>query len=94
MRSNAIGLGLILAEHLNITAEITNNREFFEISSIIYLLLSLWFIINFTISVLIIFSLVAIIGQALILFEMRFVESIHSLMWDIRTVVLDPFLCA
>ena len=40
------------------------------------------------------FSIVAIIGWVLVLFKMRAVEVIHSLMWDIRIVVFTPiFLC-
>ena len=93
-RSNGIGLGLILAKHLNITAEITNNGDFFELYSLsspyffflyagvlsIFLLLY-WFL-----------SLVVrlIIVQVLVLSEMRAIEVIHIPMWDI--IILCPYL--
>ena len=92
-RSNGIGMGWIVAEHLNIPSEITNNWDSFEIYSLIsFFFFHAGVLSILRISILIVFYPVAIIGQVLILFNVSYVGVIHSPTWDIRIVVF-PLFC-
>ena len=88
-RSNGIGLGWNMAENLNIPAEITNNKDFFEIYSLIYPSFFSSKMMHYYLLIAVYFSLVVrlLIFHILILFKMKNIEIIHRPVWAIIIVI-------